>query len=50
MKRQLVGLAVLMSVAFTASAQNWFKGSLDDALTKAKTENKKVLVDFFSPT
>ena len=50
MKRQLVGFAVLMTVAVTASAQNWFKGSLDEALAKAKSENKKVLVDFFSPT
>ena len=25
-------------------------GTLDEALAKAKTENKKVLVDFFSPT
>ena len=50
MKRQLFGIAVLMAVVSTASAQNWFKGSLDEALAKAKTENKKVLVDFFSPT
>jgi hypothetical protein len=50
MKRQLFGIAVLMAVVSTASAQNWFKGSLDEALAKAKAENKKVLVDFFSPT
>ncbi len=50
MKKPLIGLAVLAAVMSTASAQNWFKGSLDDALAKAKTENKKVLVDFFSPT
>jgi hypothetical protein len=50
MKRQLFGIVVLMAVVSTASAQNWFKGSLDEALAKAKTENKKVLVDFFSPT
>ena len=47
--KQLAGLAILLALASTASAQNWFKGSLDDALAKAKTENKKVLVDFFSP-
>jgi hypothetical protein len=50
MKRRLVGLTVLLALTSTASAQLWFKGSLDDALGKAKTENKKVLVDFFSPT
>ncbi len=30
------------------SAQNWFKGSLDQAVAKAKTENKLVIIDFFS--
>ena len=50
MKRRLFGLAVLAMCASTAVAQNWFKGSLDEALAKAKSENKKVLVDFFSPT
>ncbi len=49
MQKQLTGLAVLVALVSTASAQNWFKGTLDDALAKAKTENKKVLVDFFSP-
>lgn len=49
-KRQLLGLAVLAAIMSTASAQNWFKGSLDNALAKAKSENKTVLVDFFSPT
>ena len=48
-QKRLTGLAVLVALVSTASAQNWFKGSLDDALAKAKTENKKVLVDFFSP-
>jgi putative N-acetylmannosamine-6-phosphate epimerase len=47
MKKALIitGVAVL---AVSASAQNWFKGSLDQALAKAKGENKLVLVDFFS--
>ena len=49
-KKQLIGLAVLAAIMSTASAQNWFKGNLDDALTRAKTENKTVLIDFFSPT
>jgi len=50
MRRQLTGLAILAAFISTASAQDWFKGSLDEALDRAKTENKKVLVDFFSPT
>jgi hypothetical protein len=49
-KKQLTALALLIALVSSASAQNWFKGSLDDALAKAKTENKKVLIDFFSPT
>ena len=40
----LVGLVL----ASAASAQNWFKGTLDQAVAKAKSENKQVLVDFYS--
>jgi hypothetical protein len=50
MKKKIMTVALLATFACTASAQNWFKGSLDDALAKAKSENKKVLIDFFSPT
>jgi hypothetical protein len=50
MRKYLALLAVVAAVVSTASAQNWFKGSLDDALARAKIENKKVLIDFFSPT
>jgi len=49
-RKNLTILAVLFAFLSTASAQQWFKGSLDDAIAKAKTENKKVLVNFFSPT
>ena len=35
-------------LASLASAQTWFKGSLDQAVAKAKAENKLVLVDFYS--
>lgn len=48
MNKRLVGLAMIVLFACSASAQNWFKGSLDGALAKAKSENKKVLIDFFS--
>lgn len=50
MKKRFLGLVVLAAFVSTASAQSWFRGSLDEALAKAKSENKKVLVDFFSPT
>ena len=38
----------LLVLASAASAQNWFSGTLDQAVAKAKSENKLVLVDFFS--
>ena len=50
MRKQLTLFILLTALVSTASAQNWFKGSFDEALAKAKSENKKVLVDFFSPT
>jgi len=48
MKRTILGLALVLILASTASPQDWFKGSLDDAVAKAGTEGKKVLIDFFS--
>jgi hypothetical protein len=47
MKRALaVGFVLVLASA--ASAQNWFKGTLDQAVAKAKAENKLVVVDFYS--
>ncbi|MDD8027478.1 MAG: hypothetical protein PHI34_13305 [Acidobacteriota bacterium] len=47
MKKALTITLVLVLASF-ASAQNWFQGSLDQAVAKAKTENKLVIIDFFS--
>jgi hypothetical protein len=47
MKRTCAVLFLLILVS-AAWAQNWFQGTLDQAVAKAKTENKLVLVDFFS--
>jgi hypothetical protein len=47
MKKFLVAALVLVLASF-ASAQNWFKGTLDQAMAKAKAENKLVLLDFYS--
>jgi len=47
MKKALT-LAVVLVLAATASGQTWFKGSLDQAVAKAKSENKLVLLDFYS--
>jgi Skp family chaperone for outer membrane proteins len=47
MKKALV-LFLLLILASAASAQTWFQGTVDQAVAKAKSENKLVLVDFFS--
>jgi hypothetical protein len=41
-------ISLVLILAASASAQNWFQGSLDQALAKAKAESKPVLIDFFS--
>ncbi len=46
--KKALAFAFLIVLAGTASAQNWFKGSLDAAVAKAKAEKKLVLVDFYS--
>jgi hypothetical protein len=45
----LVMVLVLASAAF-AQSPNWFKGTLDEAIAKAKADRKLVLVDFYSYT
>ncbi len=47
MKKAFILLLVL-AFAAAASAQTWFKGTLDQAIAKAKNESKLVLVDFYS--
>lgn len=47
-KKILLGLLIYMVSASFVSAQDWFKGTLDEAFAKAKAENKRVLVDFTS--
>ena len=47
MKKALAA-GFLLVLASAAWAQNWFQGTLDQAVAKAKTENKLVLVDFYS--
>ena len=46
--KKAFALSFLLVLASTASAQNWFSGTLDQAVAKAKSENKLVLVDFYS--
>jgi len=49
MKKALT-LSFVLVLASMASAQNWFKGSLDQAIAKAKNDHKLVLIDFYSYT
>jgi hypothetical protein len=48
--KKAAALSLVLLLASAASAQNFFKGTLDEALAKAKTENKRVLLDFNSYT
>jgi len=49
MKKQLTLSLLLLVFVSSASGQNWFKKTLDDAFTQAKNQGKMVLVGFFSP-
>jgi hypothetical protein len=46
--RKIAALSLVLVLVSSASAQSWFKGTLDEAIAKSKTENKKVLINFFS--
>lgn len=46
--KKTISLCLFLSLVSMVSAQNWFKGSFNDALAQAKAENKLVLIDFFS--
>jgi hypothetical protein len=47
--RKIIALPLLLIFLTSFSlAQNWFEGSLDDAIAKSKSEGKLVLIDFFS--
>jgi hypothetical protein len=45
MKRSFLALSLLALVS-AASAQDWFQGTLDQAVAKARNENKLVLIHF----
>jgi hypothetical protein len=48
MKKTLIASWALILLAGSAAGQVWFKGSVDEAVAKAKIEKKLVLVDFYS--
>lgn len=48
MKKAVPITLALMFLATAAAAQNWEKGTFEEALAKAQSEKKLVLVDFYS--
>ncbi|HSA96530.1 MAG TPA: hypothetical protein VLJ16_10780 [Acidobacteriota bacterium] len=46
----MLSLLLMFALVSAASAEIWFKGTLDQAVAKAKTEGKLVLIDFYSYT
>ena len=49
--KKIAVISVLLLLASAAFAENnFFKGTLDEALAKAKAEGKKLLLDFNSYT
>jgi hypothetical protein len=48
-KAILITLVLVLASAATAQTA-WFKGTLDQAVAKAKADHKLVLVDFYSYT
>jgi hypothetical protein len=51
MNKRLASVLILpLIIISSATAQNWFEGTVDEAVAKAKQEGKIVLLDFFSDT
>ena len=50
MKKAAVCCALLLLASAAFAQNNFFKGTLDEAMAKAKAENKKLLLDFNSYT
>jgi hypothetical protein len=48
MKKPLFAVLVLTLFAGAAAGQVWFKGTVDEAMSKASLEKKLVIVDFYS--
>lgn len=48
MKKLFVLSLLLIFLSSIVVAQDWFSGSLDNAVAKAKSESKLVMIDFYS--
>jgi hypothetical protein len=49
-KRLALALILPFILISSATAQNWFEGTVDEAVAKSKQEGKMILLDFFSDT
>jgi hypothetical protein len=47
MTKSVLSILIFLITFPVGSAQNYFKGSLEAAINRARTENKKVLIDFY---
>ena len=50
MKKTAILTALLLFASVAYAEHNFFKGTLDEAMAKAKAEGKKLLLDFNSYT
>lgn len=46
--KKLCILFLFFLLVSSVTAQNWFKGTFDDALVESRNGGKMVLIDFFS--
>jgi hypothetical protein len=46
--KKFAAILMFCLLATAAFGQSWFQGTFDEALAKAKSEGKLVLLDFFS--
>jgi len=48
--KKVAAISIVLFLASMASAQVFFKGTMDEAMAAAKAQNKKILLDFTSYT
>ncbi|MCX6574820.1 MAG: hypothetical protein NTV82_00325 [Candidatus Aminicenantes bacterium] len=48
--KKAAAFSIMLLLASVATAQVFFKGTVDEAMATAKAQNKKVLLDFTSYT
>jgi hypothetical protein len=48
--KKVFAVAFFLLLSCLLSAQTWLTGSVDEALAKAKSQGKLLLLDFFAPS